>query len=122
MADKLLLVTTFFVLALPQISLTNHMPICLTVLHISRQCASVTTVAIVSLAVGPRTFRPSLLRKAAPATFINTNVVIMYFNWRMQRSALVEIAIWLALAVTLASAGDYFFRLRRLINVPPVSS
>ena len=118
MADKLLLVTTFVVLTLPQISLTNHVPIWLTVLVISRDIVIVAVVAIVNLAVGPRTFRPSLLGKAATATFILANVVIMYFNWRMERSPLVDAAIWLALALTVASAGDYFFRLRRLINVP----
>ena len=118
MADKLLLVTTFVVLTLPQISLTNHVPIWLTILVISRDIVIVAVVAIVNLAVGPRTFRPSLLGKAATATFILTNVVIMYFNWRMERSLLVDVAIWLALALTLLSAGDYFFRLRRLINVP----
>jgi len=118
MADKLLLVTTFVVLTLPQISLTNHVPIWLTVLVISRDIVIVAVVAIVNLAVGPRTFRPTLLGKAATATFILTNVVIMYFNWRMERSPLVDVAIWLALALTLVSAGDYFFRLRRLINVP----
>jgi len=106
------------VLTLPQISLTNHVPIWLTVLVISRDVVIVAVVAIVNLAVGPRTFRPSLLGKAATATFIFANVVIMYFNWRMERSALVDVAIWLALALTLLSAGDYFFRLRRLINVP----
>jgi len=60
-----------------------------------------------------------MLGKLATATFILANIVIMYFNWRMERSPLVEAAIWLALTLTLASAGDYFFRLRRLINVPP---
>jgi cardiolipin synthase len=119
MADKLLLVTTFVVLTLPQIPLTNHVPIWLTVLVISRDIVIVAVVAIVNLAVGPRTFRPSLLGKAATATFILANVVIMFFNWRMEQSPLVEVAIWFALAVTVASAGDYFFRLRRLINVPP---
>jgi len=118
MADKLLLVTTFVVLTLPQIPLTNHVPIWLTVLVISRDVVIIAVVAIVNLAVGPRTFRPSLLGKAATATFILTNVVIMYFNWRMEHSILVEAAIWLALALTVASAGDYFFRLRKLINVP----
>jgi cardiolipin synthase len=118
MADKLLLVTAFVVLTLPQISLTNHVPIWLTVLVISRDIVIVAVVAIVNLAVGPRTFRPSMLGKAATATFILTNVVIMYFNWLMERSPVVDVAIWLALALTLASAGDYFFRLRRLINVP----
>ena len=122
MADKLLLVTTFVVLTLPQIELTNHVPLWLTVLVISRDIVIVGVVAIVNLAVGPRTFRPSMLGKLATATFILANVVIMYFNWLMERSPLVDAAIWLALAVTLLSAGDYFFRLRRLINVPPASS
>jgi cardiolipin synthase len=119
MADKLLLVTTFIVLTVPQIELTNHVPLWLTTLVISRDIVIVGVVAIVNLAIGPRTFRPSLLGKLATATFILTNVVIMYFNWKMQKSPLVEAAIWLALVLTLASAGDYFFRLRRLINVPP---
>jgi len=122
MADKLLLVTTFVVLTLPQVELTNHVPIWLTVLVISRDVVIVAVVAIVNLAVGPRTFRPSPLGKAATATFILANIVIMYFNWLMQRSPLVDAAIWLALIVTLLSAGDYFFKLRRLINVPPASS
>ena len=65
-----------------------------------------------------RSGRPCWARLAT-ATFIVANVVIMYFNWKMQKSPLVEAAIWLALVLTLASAGDYFFRLRRLINVAP---
>jgi cardiolipin synthase len=119
MADKLLLVTTFVVLTLPQIELTNHVPIWLTVLVITRDIVIVGVVAIVNLAIGPRTFKPSLLGKLATGTFILANVVIMYFNWRRETSPLVEAAIWLALTLTLASAGDYFFRLRRLINVAP---
>ena len=118
MADKLLLVTTFVVLTVPQIELTNHVPLWLTILVISRDIVIVGVVAIVNLAVGPRTFRPSTLGKVATATFIVTNVVIMYFNWRMEKSVFVDAAIWLALGLTLASAADYFFRLRRLINVP----
>ena len=55
MADKLLLVTTFVVLTLPPIPLTNHVPIWLTVLVISRDVVIVGVVAIVNLAVGPRT-------------------------------------------------------------------
>ena len=121
MADKLLLVTTFVVLTLPQIELTNHVPVWLTILVISRDIVIVGVVAIVNLAVGPRTFKPSFLGKLATATFILANVVIMYFNWQMAKSPLVEAAIWLALILTLASAGDYFLRLRRLINVPPTS-
>ena len=118
MADKLLLVTTFIVLTLPGISLTNHLPLWLTILVISRDVVIVGVVAIVNLAVGPRTFKPSFLGKATTAAFIVTSVVIMYFNYRMETSILVDIGIWVSLGLTVVSSADYFFRLRRLINEP----
>lgn len=118
MADKLLLVSTFIVLTVPTVPLTNHLPLWLTVSVISRDIVIVGVVAIVNLAVGPRTFRPTLLGKAATAAFILTNVVVMYFNYRHETSVLVDAGIWLSLSLTLVSAADYFFRLRRLINEP----
>lgn len=116
MADKLLLVTTFVVLTLPGLPLTNRLPIWLTVLVISRDVVIVGVVAIVNLALGPRTFRPSLLGKATTAALIVTSVVIMYFNYLRERSILVDVCIWISLALTAVSSADYFFRLRRLIN------
>ena len=118
MADKLLLVTTFIVLTVPGISLTNHLPLWLTVLVISRDVVIVGVVAIVNLAVGPRTFKPSFLGKATTAVFIVTSVIIMYFNYRMETSVLVDAGIWISLGLTVVSSADYFFRLRRLINEP----
>src|SRR5690242_21889233 len=67
MADKLLLVTTFIILTLPGIPLANHLPLWLTVIVISRDVVIVGVVAIVTLAAGPRDFRPSLLGKTATA-------------------------------------------------------
>src|SRR5262245_63869966 len=115
-ADKLLLVTTFVVLTLPSIPLTNHLPLWLTVVVISRDVVIVGVVAIVNLAVGPRTFRPSLFGKATTAAFIVTSVVVMFFNYRGETSIIVDLGIWLSLALTLVSSGDYFFKLRRLIT------
>jgi cardiolipin synthase (CMP-forming) len=118
MADKLLLVSTFIVLTVPSIPLTNHLPLWLTISVISRDVVIIGVVAIVNLAVGPRTFRPSLLGKGATAMFIVTSVVVMYFNYREETSILVDAGIWLSLGLTLASAADYFIRLRKLINEP----
>lgn len=118
MADKLLLVTTFVVLTLPGIPLTNHVPLWLTVFVISRDTVIVGVVAIVSLAIGPRTFRPSLWGKLATATYILTSVVIMYHNFRREQALAVDLFIWASLAVTLISGIDYFIKLRRLINEP----
>jgi cardiolipin synthase len=116
MADKLLLVTTFVVLTLPAIPLTNHVPLWLTVFVISRDVVIVGVVAILSLAVGPRTFKPSLLGKLATATYILTSIVIMYFNYRRQPSIAVDMMVWLSLALTVLSAADYFMRLRQVVN------
>ena len=112
-ADKLLLATTFIVLTLPNIGLVNRIPIWLTVLIISRDVGIVLTVAIVNLASGPRTFRPSQLGKAATAWFILTCVVVMFYNWRGVTSPVVDAFIWSSLAVTLASGIDYVWRIGR---------
>ena len=112
-ADKLLLLSTFVVLTLPGIPLTNHVPVWLTVLLISRDIVIVAVVAIVNLAVGPRTFAPSIWGKLATGTYIVVSVVFMYFNWRMETSPLVDAAVWTALALTIISSADYFLRLRR---------
>jgi cardiolipin synthase len=115
-ADKLLLVAAFVVLTLPNLGLVNRIPLWLTILVISRDVGIVLTVAIVSLALGPRTFKPSLLGKAATAFFIVTCVVVMYFNYLGRPSIVVDACIWISLAVTLVSGIDYVFRVAKIIN------
>jgi cardiolipin synthase len=122
MADKLLLVSTFVVLTVPAIPLVNHLPLWLTVLLISRDIVIVGVVAIVNLAVGRHTFRPSIWGKMATATFIFTSMVVMFYNWRGQASPVVGIFVWASLVLTVVSSADYFFKLRRLINEPPPSA
>jgi cardiolipin synthase (CMP-forming) len=116
MADKLLVVTAFIALTLPGVDVTNHIPLWLTVLLISRDIVIVGVVAVVNLAVGPRTFRPSFLGKAATATYIVVSLVFLYYNWRQERSVVIDLAVYAALALTLVSSFDYFIRMRRLIN------
>jgi cardiolipin synthase (CMP-forming) len=115
-ADKLLLVSTFVVLTLPNLGLVNRIPIWLTVLIISRDIGIVLTVAIVNLALGPRTFKPSLLGKGATALFIVTCVVVMYYNYLGRPSPVVDAFVWASLAITLVSGIDYVFRVARIIN------
>lgn len=118
LADKLLMVTTFIILTLPGINLVNHIPLWLTVSVISRDVVIIGVVAIVNLAVGPRTFKPSIWGKLTTAAYIVTAVVVMYFNYLERPSLLVDAGVWLSLLLTLVSATDYFFRIRRLINEP----
>jgi cardiolipin synthase len=116
MADKLLLVSTFIVLTLPGLGLLNRIPVWLTVLVISRDVVIVSTVAIVNLAVGPRTFRPSIFGKAATAIYIGTCIVILYENWRGRASAWVAMWVYAALVITLVSSVHYLFHSTRAIN------
>src|SRR3954470_20305909 len=115
-ADKLLLVSTFIVLTLPNIGLVNRIPVWLTVLVISRDVGIVLTVAIVNLAVGPRTFKPSPLGKAATAIFMIACVLVMLFNYLGYHSRFVDAAIWISLLITLASGVDYVWRIAKIIN------
>jgi len=122
MADKLLLVSAFVVLSLPNIGLTNRIPVWLTVLIISRDVGIVVTVAIVSLALGPRTFRPTVYGKVATAVYIVTSAVVLFFNYLERPSVLVDVGIWASLAITLISGLHYTAHVRRTINEPPASS
>jgi cardiolipin synthase (CMP-forming) len=114
MADKLLLVTTFVVLTLPGLGLENRLPIWLTVLIIFRDVGIVLTVAIVNLAIGPRTFRPSMLGKAATAIYILTAVAAMFFNYLGYRSRIFDVFIYASLVITLASGLDYIWHATHL--------
>ena len=114
MADKLLLVTMFVMLTLPEVGSPNRLPLWFTVLVISRDIAIVLTVAVVNLAVGPRTFRPSIYGKVATATYISTGVAALYFNYLERVSPLVQVLVYASLAITLISAGHYAVQMIRM--------
>ena len=122
MADKLLLVTTFVVLSIPSLNLANPLPLWLTICIISRDVVIVATVAIVNLAIGPRTFRPSVYGKIATGTYIVTAVAAMLFNYLGYHSAIVDIGVWVSLAITLISAFHYIWHARRIIDAPAQST
>ncbi len=116
MADKLLLVTTFIVLTLPGLGLSNRLPVWLTVLIITRDIGIVLTVTIVNLAIGPRTFRPTAFGKAATATYIVTAVAAMLFNYLRFHSLIVDLLVYASLAITLVSGFHYIWHAARIID------
>jgi cardiolipin synthase len=118
MADKLLALSTFIVLTVPSLGLANPLPIWLTVLIISRDVVIVLTVAIVNLAIGPRTFRPSIYGKIATATYMATVVVAMFFNYRGYHSVIVDAFVYASLAITLVSSLHYIRHAARIIDAP----
>jgi cardiolipin synthase len=114
MADKLLLVSMFVMLTLPDIGSANRLPLWFTVLVLSRDIAIVLTVAVVNLAVGRRTFRPSIFGKVATATYILTGVVTLFFNYLGTRSQVVTVSVYASLAITFVSAFHYLVKVVHL--------
>jgi cardiolipin synthase len=116
MADKLLLLSAFIVLTLPGLGLENRLPIWLTVLVISRDVVIVATVAIISLALGPRTFRPTTFGKIATAVYILTAIVAMLYNWRGYHSPVFDLFVYASLTITLVSGLHYIWHVTRIIE------
>lgn len=114
-ADKILIVSMVVVLTLPSTG-PNKLPLWLSVLIISRDVAIVATVAVINLAVGRRTFKPSPLGKVATAIFLATGVAVLCANVTGRATAVVDALVWAALVITLASAVDYIFRVARVIR------
>ena len=114
MADKLLLVTMFVMLTLPDIGSANRLPLWFTVLVISRDVAIVLTVAVINLALGHRTFRPSLFGKIATAMYILTGVAALYFNYRDEHSPVVTALVWGSLVITIVSGIHYLSQVLKI--------
>lgn len=116
MADKLLLLTMFVVLTMPGLGLTNRLPLWLTVVVISRDLGIVLSVAIVNLAVSRRTFRPSLLGKAATLVYILTGIYTLFANYERVASRLVVILEYVCLVLTMVSAAQYLVRIAAIFK------
>lgn len=114
MADKLLVLAMIVSLTVPGLGEPNRLPIWFTILVISRDVAIVGTVAVVNLAIGRRTFRPSIYGKIATALYLVTGVAALYFNYLGYSSAVVDGLIWASLAITFVSAGHYAWQVARM--------
>jgi phosphatidylglycerophosphate synthase len=104
----------FVMLTLPGIGSANRLPLWFTVLVLSRDITIVLTVAVVNLAIGPRTFRPSIFGKVATATYVLTGVITLYFNYIGVESVLVTLFVYASLAISVISAFDYLVKVVRL--------
>ena len=112
-ADKLLLLTMFIVLTLPLPHLTHRIPLWLTVVVFSRDLGIVLTVSIVNLALGPRTFYPSIWGKLATATFVATGVITLFFNWLGTPSVVPDMFFVASAVITVFSALHYLLTAQR---------
>ena len=118
MADKLMLVSAFVVLTLPNLGLANKLPLWLTALIISRDVGIVVTVAIINMAVGRRTFQPSIFGKLATVIYIVTVSAAMLFNYLGHHSVVVDLCIYASFVITLVSGFHYLWHVSRTLGQP----
>jgi cardiolipin synthase (CMP-forming) len=103
-ADKLLLGTAFVVLAFRDV-----LPWWLTILVLSRDVAIIMTALLISLVVGYRPFRPTLLGKISTACQVTAVFAAVSFQAHvpLATTSLVEICTYLVAVFTVASGVHY---------------
>jgi hypothetical protein len=74
----------------------------------------VLTVAIVNLAIGRRTFRPSSWGKVATACYIVTCLLFMICNYLRVDSPLLPLGVYTSLTLTVVSSLHYILQAARL--------
>ena len=109
-ADKILMTTGYLTL-----SFRGALPWWLTIIVLSRDVAIVATALLICLVAGYRPFHPSLLGKASTAAQVATLFVAVCRQARVPyiTADVVTFFIYLAAALTVASAVHYVFLLRQ---------
>ncbi len=109
-ADKLFLVSSFVVFALPGTPSEIHVPIWLLVLTIFRDVLILVIALVMYLALGIRDFPPSILGKLTTFSEVSTIVAILLANVNALPVAVARVFFWIVLALTLASGFHYIWR------------
>lgn len=108
-ADKILMTTGYITLAL-----RGALPWWLAIIVLSRDVAIIMTALLISLVVGYRPFHPSMLGKVSTAVQVATVFAAVCRRARVPyvTADVLTFFIYLAAALTLASAIHYVFALR----------
>jgi cardiolipin synthase (CMP-forming) len=116
-ADKLLLVSAYVTLSIPQLNQGTQIPLWVTVLVIARDVLLVVVALILYLAAGVRSFPPTILSKVNTTIQVVAVVLVLIsgtFPTIRWIDLTADTAIYLVAALTLASGLDYVVRMNRL--------
>ncbi|HEX7615744.1 MAG TPA: CDP-alcohol phosphatidyltransferase family protein [Thermoanaerobaculia bacterium] len=108
--DKLFLVSTFVVFALPSTPTLLHIPIWLLVLTIFRDVFILVICLVLFLALGMRNFPPSILGKLTTFLEISTVVAILLVNVHRLPPVVARVCMQLVAAFATASGLHYSWR------------
>lgn len=109
-ADKLFLVSSFVVFALPATPTSVRIPIWLLVLTIFRDLLILVTCLVLFLALGIRSFPPSVLGKLTTFLEVSTVTAILLANVGRLEPVVATVCMWLVAAFATVSALHYSWR------------
>lgn len=121
-ADKLLLVSAYVVLSVPELHEGVVIPAWITALVLTRDVAIVVVSLILYLAHGIRTFRPSTLSKLNTVMQVLAVLLVLLASLSSQFVVAARMALGIVAFTTLASGIDYIRRSRLLEDVPETST
>ena len=113
-ADKLLLATSFTLLSLKGLSLAVSIPLWLTISVIGRDVLLVLGALVFNLTVGNKVFHPSWLGKSTTVVQLLLIMMVLVSNYFGKPVPLLDIVIFLTLALTLASGAHYMIQGMRM--------
>lgn len=116
MADKLLLVTAFIVLTLPNFTVTPPIPFWLTATAISRDVIIVLAALVINMTTGFSGFRPSIPGKLN--TFVQITMIVFFLaaNAFGIFTRFLPLAFYATLAIAVFSGLHYIWHINRLMS------
>ena len=114
LADKLLLVTSYVVLAIPNLRQGLVIPAWITALVITRDVVIVAVALLLHLAAKISRFPPSPLSKVNTAIQVVTVLVVLLSDRGPQIEAVAAMLVLLVAALTLGSGIEYIVRAHRM--------
>lgn len=114
LADKLLLVTAYVVLAIPGLRDGLVIPVWVTALVITRDVVIVAVALLLHLAAGVSRFPPSPLSKVNTAVQVSAVILVLLSGRGSQFEAVAIVFVYLVAALTLSSGIEYIVRANRM--------
>ncbi|MCP2520724.1 CDP-alcohol phosphatidyltransferase family protein [SCandidatus Aminicenantes bacterium Aminicenantia_JdfR_composite] len=117
MADKLLLVSSFLILSFPSVSYPNTIPIWLTIFVVGRDVLIGSSALFIYLTRGIKTFNPTILGKVSTIFQILTVLLVLLFNYLLQKSIYLQGLFLITLFFTITSGLHYLYVAIQLIKM-----
>lgn len=127
-ADKILLTSAYIALSIPSLNHGVQIPVWITVLVIARDLLMVVVALILYLAVGLRSFPPSILSKINTATQVTAVLVVLLSALLPDLESIATTLLYLVAVLTVSSGLHYVIRYSRSSgqpasgNMPPSES